>query len=150
MAVDSDRSSIATHHSNFGGRVVCRSIEGWLEADPWIPQADVVIGGPPCQGFSLLNKKRLGDHRRSLWEPYLDVVDRCGAKSFVMENVYELYRSEELSQIARRARRIGFAMRAEILNAADFGVPQTRRRTFIVGWREGVVPAPEFPPSPNS
>ena len=146
LAVDSDRSSIATHHSNFGGRVVCRSIEEWLEEDPWIPKADVVIGGPPCQGFSLLNKKRLGDHRRALWEPYLDVVDRCGAKSFVMENVYELYRSEELSQIARRARHIGFAMRAEILNAADFGVPQTRRRTLIVGWREGVVPAPEFPP----
>ena len=38
LAVDSDRSSIATHHSNFGGRVVCRSIEEWLEADPWIPQ----------------------------------------------------------------------------------------------------------------
>ena len=45
---------------------------------------------------------------------YLDVVDRCGAKSFVMENVYELYRSEELAQIAQRARHIGFAMRAEI------------------------------------
>ena len=146
LAVDSDRSSIATHHRNFGGRGVCRSIEEWLEADPRIPQADVVIGGPPCQGFSLLNKKRLGDHRRSLWEPYLDVVDRCGAKSFVMENVFELSRSDELSQITRRAREIGFEMHAEILNAADFGVPQTRQRTFIVGWREGVVPALEFPP----
>ena len=78
LAVDSDRSSIATHHSNFGGMVVCRSIEKWLEADPQIPQADVVIGGPPCQGFSLLNKKILGvpsacslvavtGRNRSLW-----------------------------------------------------------------------------------
>ena len=95
LAVDSDRSSIATHQCNFGGRVVCRSIEEWLEVDPRIPQADVVIGGPPCQGFSLLNKKQLGDRRRALWEPYLDVVDRCGAKSFVMENVYELSRSRK-------------------------------------------------------
>jgi DNA (cytosine-5)-methyltransferase 1 len=147
LAVDNDSASIATHHANFSGKVVCRNIEEWLEEDdPHIPKADVVIGGPPCQGFSLLNKKRVGDHRRALWEPYLDVVERCGAKLFVMENVSELYRSEELAQIERRARRMGFDTRAAILNAADFGAPQTRKRTIIVGWREGAVTAPAFPP----
>jgi DNA (cytosine-5)-methyltransferase 1 len=63
-----------------------------------------------------------------------------------MENVSELYRSEELSQIQRRARRMGFDTQAAILNAADFGAPQTRKRTLIVGWREGTVAAPTFPP----
>lgn len=146
LALDNDNAALATHHANFGGRVVFGNIEDWLEARPRIPKADVVIGGPPCQGFSLLNKKRAGDHRRALWEPYLDVVERCGAKVFVMENVSELYRSEELVQIERRARYMGFEIHAEILNAADFGAPQTRKRTLVVGWREGVIAAPLFPP----
>jgi len=146
LAVDNDEAALTTHHANFGGKVVCGNIEDWLESDPRIPKADVVIGGPPCQGFSLLNKKRAGDQRRALWEPYLDVVERCGAKLFVMENVSELYRSEELAQIQRRARRMGFNTHAGILNAADFGAPQTRKRTVVVGWRERVLDAPMFPP----
>jgi DNA (cytosine-5)-methyltransferase 1 len=146
LAVDNDDAALATHHANFGGKIVSGNIEDWLEEDPRIPKADVVIGGPPCQGFSLLNKKRDGDHRRALWEPYLDVVERCGAKIFVMENVSELYRSEELQQIKRRARHIGFKTSEAILNTADFGVPQTRKRTVIVGWRENNGSEPLFPP----
>jgi len=146
LAVDNDNASLATHHANFRGKVVCGNIEEWLEGDPRIPKADVVIGGPPCQGFSLLNKKRVGDHRRALWEPYLDVVERCGAKLFVMENVSELYRSEELTQIVRRAFSMGFKTQSAILNAADYGAPQTRKRTFIVGWRADIIGKPGFPP----
>jgi DNA (cytosine-5)-methyltransferase 1 len=146
LAVDNDRAAVATHHANFGVNVVCRNIEDWLDGNPRIPKADVVIGGPPCQGFSLLNKKRIEDHRRALWEPYLDVVERCGADLFVMENVSELYRSRELAQIQRRAQLIGYETRAAILNAADFGTPQTRKRTLVIGWRATVVPEPTFPP----
>lgn len=146
LAVDNDSSSIATHHANFGGEGVCEDIEKWLEQNPRILQADVVIGGPPCQGFSLLNKNRRGDYRRALWKPYLEVVERCGAKIFVMENVSELYRSKEFSQIEQRARDIGFEMHAAILNAANFGVPQVRKRTLIVGWRTRTVSVPRFPP----
>jgi len=149
LAVDNDEPSLATHSANFAGKTVCRNIEDWLAEKPRIPQADVVIGGPPCQGFSLLNKKRNGDHRRALWEPYLDVVERCGAKLFVMENVTELYRSEELVQIKRRAQRMGFKVEAAVLNAADYGSPQTRKRTIIVGWRGEGACAPLFPPAPT-
>jgi DNA (cytosine-5)-methyltransferase 1 len=66
-----------------------------------------------------------------------------------MENVSELYRSEELSQIKRRARRMGFKVEAAVLNAADYGAPQTRKRTVIVGWRESGLCAPVFPPAPT-
>ncbi len=149
LAVDNDEPSLATHSANFAGKTVCRNIEDWLAEKPRVPQADVVIGGPPCQGFSLLNKKRNGDHRRALWEPYLDVVERCGAKLFVMENVTELYRSEELVQIKRRAQRMGFKVQAAVLNAADYGSPQTRKRTIIVGWRVAGPCAPLFPPAPT-
>jgi len=145
LAVDNDAAALETHAANFGGNVVSGNIEDWLDRNPLIPKADVVIGGPPCQGFSLLNKNRAGDDRRALWEPYLDVVERCGAKIFVMENVSELYRSEELAQIERRARRMGFKTHASILNAADYGAPQTRKRTLVIGWRASVA-EPTFPP----
>ena len=78
LAVDNDEAAIATHQANFSGDAVCGNVETWLiEAD--IPHADVVVGGPPCQGFSLLNKNREGDALRALWEPFLDVVARSGA-----------------------------------------------------------------------
>ena len=65
---------------------------------------------------------------------------------FVMENVSELYRSPELVQVRNRAGRMGFRTEVAILNAADYGAPQTRKRTVIVGWMEGRVSAPLFPP----
>jgi DNA (cytosine-5)-methyltransferase 1 len=154
LAVDNDAAALATHEANFKETVVHANIEKWLREEPSIPQADVVIGGPPCQGFSLLNKKRVGDGRRALWEPYLEVVQRSGASLFVMENVTELFRSPELDQIRDRARSIGFDTHAAILNAADYGTPQIRKRTFIVGWHkdvsEPIFPPPQTHASPDS
>jgi DNA (cytosine-5)-methyltransferase 1 len=149
LAVDNDAAAGRTHELNFSGPVVVDNIEAWIKRRPGIPAADVVIGGPPCQGFSLLNKKRSGDERRALWEPYLDVVKKSGARMFVMENVPELYRSQEFEAIRAKARRIGFDLKAGILNAADYGAPQTRRRTIIVGWRTSDTMEPEFPPRPT-
>jgi DNA (cytosine-5)-methyltransferase 1 len=149
LAVDNDDAALATHHANFDGTTVSGNIETWLQNKPHIPKADVVIGGPPCQGFSLLNKNRIGDDRRALWEPYLDVVERCGARVFVMENVSELYRSAELARIERRARRMGFMTQAAILNAADYGAPQTRKRTIVIGWKKNLAGVPLFPPLPT-
>ncbi|MBO9695908.1 MAG: DNA cytosine methyltransferase [Sphingopyxis sp.] len=144
LAVDNDAAALKTHKANFGGEAVCGNIETWL-ADAQVPAADVVIGGPPCQGFSLLNKKRDGDARRALWEPFLDVAVRSGARVFIMENVAELLRSPELEAIRARAARDGFRTEAAILNTADFGAPQTRRRTIVIGWKPGSW-QPQFPP----
>jgi DNA (cytosine-5)-methyltransferase 1 len=146
LALDNDAPSIATHAENFKGAVVCDDIDQWLARNPRIPKADVVIGGPPCQGFSLLNKKRVGDDRRSLWKPYLQVVKRSRAAVFVMENVAELSRSPELEQIRRFAKGMGFEIQACVLNAADYGAPQTRKRTVIIGWQVGAVAMPALPP----
>ena len=144
LAVDNDPAAIATHKANFSGEAVCGNVEDWLQGAV-IPTADVVIGGPPCQGFSLLNKKRNGDARRALWEPYIDVVVRSGARIFIMENVAELFRSPELVKIRERAAKEGFRTEAAILNTADYGAPQTRRRTIVIGWKPGAW-ALEFPP----
>lgn len=149
LAVDNDEASLETHSLHFGGQAIKQNIELWLASKPKIPKADIVIGGPPCQGFSLLNKKRTNDERRALWEPYLDIVKQSGAKLFVMENVAELYRSDELQQIKQKAERMGFETNEAILNAADYGAPQTRKRTVIIGWRKNLMIAPSFPPLPT-
>jgi DNA (cytosine-5)-methyltransferase 1 len=145
-SLDFDRAAVETHNRNFTGHADCADIEAWLNQSKPIPEADVVIGGPPCQGFSLLNKQRTGDVRRQLWQPFMDVVERSGASMFVIENVQELYRSPELGQIIERADGMGFNTEASVLLAADYGSPQTRRRCFIVGWKRAMEGAPAFPP----
>ncbi|RWK48107.1 DNA cytosine methyltransferase [Mesorhizobium sp.] len=139
LGLDNDPAATATHERNFGGTSICGNIEVWVaEAD--IPKTDVIVGGPPCQGFSLLNKARSGDARRALWEPYLETVKTSGARIFVMENVAELFRSPELNDIRERAAEIGFDTVAAVFNTADFGVPQTRKRTIVIGWDRKRVP----------
>jgi len=147
LSIDNDAAAIATHRTNFGGETVCANIEQWLVEND-VPDADVVIGGPPCQGFSLLNKKRDGDQRRDLWEPFIEIANLSGARIFVMENVAELFRSPELEEIRAKALEYGFETDASIVNAADYGAPQTRKRTIVLGWR-GVSHAPLFPPLPT-
>lgn len=150
LAVDNEPAAISTHAAMFGGENVPGNIEEWLEKNPSIPQADVVIGGPPCQGFSLLNRNRVGDARRALWEPYLDIVQASGAKIFVMENVKELLKSEEFGDIRARAQKMGFEIEAAVLNAADYGAPQVRRRAVVVGWLATAgIARPVFPPTPT-
>jgi len=148
-ALDIDRSAVATHRHNFGPHAICADIEHWLETNRPIPAADVVVGGPPCQGFSLLNKQRVGDRRRELWLPFLDVVERSGASVFVIENVAELRSSPEYEEIKRHAKGIGFNVASEVLLAADYGAPQSRKRTVILGYRRDIVSGITFPPLPT-
>lgn len=144
LALDNDASAIETHKSNFSGQSLCANIEDWI-IDNEVPEADLVIGGPPCQGFSLLNKKRDGDQRRALWEPFIEVTHLSGARMFLMENVAELFRSPELQDISAKAAEYGFDTKACIVNSADYGAPQKRNRTIILGWKSGLQP-PAFPP----
>ncbi len=139
LALDNDAAAIKTHAANFGGDSVEANIEEWFQTAR-IPRVDVIVGGPPCQGFSLLNKARTGDGRRALWEPYLAIVKASSAKIFVMENVAELYRSPELEDIKNRAREMGFETMAMVLNTANYGVAQTRKRTIVIGWDAAALP----------
>lgn len=147
-SLDFDAAAVETHRANFGPHADCGDIEEWVLAKRPIPAADVVIGGPPCQGFSLLNKRRAGDARRALWLPFMDVVKRSGASMFVIENVAELYKSPECAEIEKHAKKLGFNTVKEILLAADYGAAQTRKRTVIIGYKVGMV-APQFPPLPT-
>src|SRR5262249_55827047 len=109
------------------------------------PKADLVIGGPPCQGFSLLNKNKKADPRKQLWRPFIEVVLQSGAEVFVMENVPQLKDSPEHEAIIREVQEHGFETATEILRASDYGVPQRRYRCFIIGCTF-TDPAAVFPP----
>jgi len=145
-ANDSDDACVRTYRRNFGDHCASGDIVDILnDPETQIPPADVVIGGPPCQGFSLLNKNREGDPRKQLWRPFLGIVERSGAQVFVMENVPQLLGSFEHGEIMGTAETMGFKCWGEILCAADYGVPQTRRRAFIVGCKF-FDPSKVFPP----
>jgi len=145
-ANDTNADAANTYNANFGAHCVTANLVDLLEDPAFaVPAADVVVGGPPCQGFSLLNKQRRGDTRKQLWRPYLEVVRRSGAHTFVMENVPQLLRSDEYVEIAAAAEELGFSVWSDKLCAADHGVPQRRWRAFIVGSRLG-DPADVFPP----
>lgn len=154
-ANDINRDAASTYNENFGNHCITGDIVDILEASPKaVPKADIVIGGSPCQGFSLLNKNREGDPRKQLWRPYMEVVRRSGASIFVMENVPQLLGSFEHEGIIKVAEAMGFKLRWAKLCAADYGAPQTRWRAFIIGCKF-IDPAKVFPPkkthyNPNS
>jgi DNA (cytosine-5)-methyltransferase 1 len=145
-ANDFNADAANTYNENFNG--FCRSgdiLEHIRNNKGHFPQADIVIGGPPCQGFSLLNKQRSNDSRKALWVPFMEVVEDCGARVFVMENVPQLLGSAEYHEIVNRAKTLGFSIWSGTLLAADYGVPQLRKRAFIVGSKIA-DPSNFFPP----
>lgn len=138
LAVERDPAAAETYRLNFGDHVAEASIEDVAR----FQRVDVVIGGPPCQGFSPLNRDLVGFERRGLWREYLRALRQAEPQAFVMENVPELLRSAEYADFKRRAQRLGFTIDEKILNAADYGVPQRRRRAIAMGVRSGAVPWP--------
>jgi DNA (cytosine-5)-methyltransferase 1 len=152
MAVELDRDAADTYELNFGAHIA-RDRDG----DPLgigdvnaFPSADVVIGGPPCQGFSPLNMSGVGLERRDLWQDYVRCLEQAAPRAFIMENVPELLRSSEYAAFVYEARQLGFEVEGHVLNAADYGVPQTRRRAIIIGVRGDTPVWPEqthFAPS---
>ena len=110
---------------------------------------DVVFGGPPCQGFSVGGKQRINDPRNELLLEFARLVTELHSKYFVMENVAGLLGHRHaplLKRFRRILRRGGYSILEPImcLDAADFGVPQRRKRVFVLGWREGEN-APLYP-----
>lgn len=100
-------------------------------------RVDIVVGGPPCQGFSMANRQRLiDDPRNHLYKNYVEVVKRVQPAFFVMENVKGMLSVAD--QVKEDFRNIGYAVECHVLNAKDFGVPQNRERLIYIGNRIGV------------
>lgn len=113
----------------------------------YVNKIDVVIGGPPCQGFSQKGKRKtINDERNFLFKHYVEVVKFVKPKYFVMENVPNLLTAEKgffLNEIKGLFKGYGYSIRYGILNAADYGVPQNRRRAIIIG--KYLATPPELP-----
>ena len=151
-ANDSDPDAVATYRANFGSHIVLGDIR---EISPDnIPDSDVILGGFPCQGFSLANTgRRADDDRNVLYLEMLRVVAAKQPKAFVAENVRGLVlmdKGEILRRIVEDFEELGYDVTWKILNAADFGVPQRRERVFIVGVRNDLHTAFEFPSPTHS
>lgn len=132
LAVESDSAAAATYRANFGkARLEARRIEDVTD----FPAVDVVIGGPPCQGFSPLNRARHAAESRKLWREYLRALETSEPDVFVMENVPLLLKSEEYEEFAGEASTLGYRLEGRVLNVADYGVPQRRKRAIAIGTR---------------
>jgi DNA (cytosine-5)-methyltransferase 1 len=147
-AVESDLSAAATYAENHGEDVVYPGkIEQWLRAED-IPEADVIIGGPPCQGFSALGKQDVRDQRNQLWLRYAETIRRAKPRYFILENVPAFLNSDQFKRFKRQCQpsgRLGdYAFEAQVLNAADFGAPQLRKRVILIGHHRDLI-SPGFP-----
>src|SRR5690606_40562 len=104
---------------------------------------DALLGGPPCQAFSVYNHQRgFHDERSGLLREYLRVVDAYFPKIVVMENgtgMASLGGGQAIREIHRKLSALGYTVDHRVLRAEDYGVPQERRRIFLVGSRVGPV-----------
>lgn len=150
FAVEADEAAARTFERNFG----CRVHVGPVESVEVFPAADVIIGGPPCQGFSPLGRDRDDASRaqlNGLWRQYLRAVRQIRPRVFVIENVPEFQRSAQF----RRLRELmhtdpdlkGYGYGYGVLDAADYGVPQRRRRGIFIAVHG--VPHVPWPPPPT-
>lgn len=155
-ALDADPIHVSTHSRNFPEtRTVCadlsevsgaelRSLCGLGRAE-----IDVVFGGPPCQGFSIGGKRQADDPRNALMSHFARMVSALRPRYFVLENVAGLIMGASmrvLESFLGQAYQAGYAvvLPLQVLDASDFGVPQRRRRVFILGYREDQT-APQYP-----
>ena len=108
---------------------------------------DVVVGGPPCQGFSTVGKRDSADPRNLLWQGFHQIVAEVRPAYVVIENVEGLNVMQKggvRDGIIAEFNGIGYRMKADMLRAADYGVPQLRKRMVFLGWLDGLA-EPQFP-----
>jgi len=101
---------------------------------------DVIIGGPPCKGFSIAGERNPDDPRNSLFEEYLRIVARVNPKVILMENVPGILSMKDgsyVEKIRNEMKRLGYKVKHQKLNAADYGVPELRERIIFLGFKQG-------------
>ncbi|MFB4294549.1 DNA cytosine methyltransferase [Nonomuraea sp. ATR24] len=172
-AVEHDPAAAATYAANFGSlrpdpegpdtRIHVGDIEKWEPTEEDL-HADVIIGGPPCQGFSALNRKKFGLERNRLWEEFVRIVARIRPKVFVIENVDRFLKSDEFQDLLKVIQPGGLLEHYHLatppgadpdgspdewtaqflLNSADYGAVQARRRAVIIGVRKSLGELGDF------
>lgn len=144
-AVESDDAAAASYAATFGRDIVYpMTIQDWLRQDLAPANVDVIIGGPPCQGFSTLGKQDENDLRNSLWEHYAKAIQITCPRYFIMENVPAFLKSSQYIRFKKQTERnrmlFDYVFDTKILNSADYNVPQIRHRAVIIGHRKDCAP----------
>ncbi len=140
-AIDNNSNAVSTYKANIGDHIIFADINT-IDLDS-IPYADVVIGGPPCQSFSLAGKRDVEDERGQLVWRYIQIIKHIEPKAFVFENVTGLLsaknsKGEKVIELLKYAFiEIGYKLSTKVVNAADYGIPQRRKRVIIVGLKNG-------------
>ena len=149
LGVEQDTDARRTFEANFDidagtfGDVTDLDFRGWKHAD-------VVIGGPPCQGFSLMNGEKtedLDDDRNHLWQHFMRAVEEIDPEIFLIENVPRFLKTTDGWGAYTQAKELGYEVIVSDLWAHHFGVPQKRHRVFMIGSKRGTpfFPHPETP-----
>ncbi len=140
-ANDNNKDSVKTYIENIGNHIICKDITQVENSE--IPEDfEVLIGGFPCQGFSIANNKRsMEDKRNHLYKEIIRIIKAKRPKFFLMENVKGLLSMEKgkvIEMIVNDFKELGYVVDYKILKASDYGVPQNRERVIIMGNRLGV------------
>lgn len=155
-AVEVDPIHAAIHKFNFPSCIVLPESIKNLSGDKirkktgiGLRKIDVVAGGAPCQGFSLIGQRALDDPRNSLVREFVRIVDELDPSYFVFENVkgFTVGKHKQfLDEIIEAFVALGYRVRMpwQVLNASHYGVPQDRERLFLIGAKQG-LPLPEYP-----
>ena len=137
-----------TYRVNIGDHIVCGDINEKMKELDLLSDISLVIGGPPCQGFSVAGKMDANDQRSQLIWSYLSVLDRLKPRAFVMENVKALGTLKKWegtrNMLICSMRELGYSVNFLVLNAKDYDVPQARERIFIVGFKGDPALVPDL------
>ena len=136
-ANDIDKDAVATYCKNIGAHIICADIKDILITD--VPIADAIVGGFPCQGFSQANLLRTADDERNyLYKFFYKAVDKNQPMYFIAENVRGILSIDSgnaIKRIVNDFENAGYIVTVTLVNVADYGVPQSRQRVFIIGQR---------------
>ncbi len=151
LGIDNDAKALETFTFNHkGAKKICEDITKITYQENIKPiignvHIDVIIGGPPCQGMSLSGLRKFDDPRNKLYLSYIRLVDEIRPRAFVIENVpglVGLFGGKIKDSIIEKFSDMGYKIEYKILCAADYGVPQIRKRVIFVGYKKGEF---EFP-----
>lgn len=145
---DMMKEACMTYSENIGNHIVQGNINQIMFQLNQIEDVDLVIGGPPCQGFSVAGKMDINDKRSQLIWSYLNVISMVRPKAFIMENVKALGELTKWAPIRTKLlhdfRELGYSVDFMVLTASDFDVPQNRERVFFVGFRGDSSKTPDI------
>lgn len=141
LAVDNNKAALQTYSANFGSHIA----ELDLSKAVTLPETTVVVGGPPCQGFSSAGLRQRNDHRNSLVGCFVRIIAELRPPAFIFENVEGFLTAEggdRVIELLEPLINAGYRIHLRKINAANYGVPQHRKRVLAIG---GLGWNPSFP-----